>query len=182
MRRAPSARTLFRKILGEHPPFFETTFRFLEKKVMRRIQKLRQLLELKRRVEQMLPKLGLNLQDLIEVVTVIFPLPDWRAAEDVRQWMIKVLTEIEDVTDDTDTVIDDAIVNAVKLIAANEELWMFAYSLLQRLIADDNEGMMQISVGEPQVVKLADEAEISPAVIVAIITAIMKLIEMWRRR
>ena len=113
---------------------------------------------------------------IIRILTRL--LPDWENAEDVRQFVLKILGYLEDLAESTTTQIDDMVVDGLKRFTADQEIWLLFYGLLIDLFNGEEEG----SAGSPRVVALADEVGIDPATIILIITTVINAIRWWRKR
>lgn len=107
--------------------------------------------------------------------------PDWEDAEAVRRWVLEeLIAPLNTLADLTNTQIDDAMVAGLERFASNQELWMMFYGLVIDLL-DGEEGALP-GEGNPRINRLADEAEMDPATIIMIISAVIQLIQMWRNR
>ena len=115
-------------------------------------------------------------------VLSVFPLPDWTVSETVRLWAVaKLIPVLKEMAADTTTGVDDKIVAGLETFAADAKSWNSFYGLIVDLI--NNFGTEAVpGENDPTVLKLADDAKIDPAIIVAIITAVMELIKWWRDR
>lgn|GEM_PF-5512087 len=104
-------------------------------------------------------------------------LPDWQDAEAVRQFALRLLGYAADMAKETATEIDDKIVAVLEQFANDQALWAAFYGLIIDFFNGD-----ESIVGNPRVLKLADDAKIDPAIIIAIITAIIEFIKWWKNR
>ena len=99
---------------------------------------------------------------------------------EARQWILDILDVAGRGAKLSPNVIDDNVVAASVLAVKNDQVWGWMWRWLEPLL-----GRGELVVGTPSVddVQLvADEAKIDPFTIIAIIDAVMKLIELFRRR
>lgn len=123
----------------------------------------------------------LDLIQWIKKLTPFLPLlqfPNWENSEDVRQWAIKALGVLDDYAAETETKIDDALVDFGQLVTSDAETWGTLYSLIWDVIAGDTGGIE----GDHRITALADDTKIDPAIIVLIINAVIELIKWWQDR
>ena len=107
-------------------------------------------------------------------------LPNWQDAESVRLFALKFLGYAEDWAAETNTTIDDKFVAIIKRFAENAELWARFYNLIVDLLG--TVGDAGTLAGDVRVTDLADDAELDPVTIIALITAIIQAIQWWRSR
>ena len=123
----------------------------------------------------------IKLTDLIKWIRLLLPLlslPDWKNAEDTRQWVLRLLGAADEMADETSTSVDDQAVEALMAIAGNVDAWETLHGLLLDLVTDDAGNLEN----DNRITLLADDAKIDPAVILVIIQAVMQIIQWWKSR
>ena len=114
----------------------------------------------------------------IRIILRFLPdLPVWNDAEDVREFALGFLGIAAKLAKGTATEVDDKIVAALTKFADSQELWALFYGLIIDIVTGE-----EAAEGNPRVARLADEAGIGPATIIAIITAVVEFIKWWRNR
>lgn len=108
-------------------------------------------------------------------------LPDWSDAEATRLFVLKIIGYLADLAASTATSIDDAVLAALQKFAASPEAWASLHRLILEMLTDSGNEWIP-GESHPAVMKLADDTKIDPVTIVAIITAIIEIIKMWRDR
>jgi len=117
------------------------------------------------------------LQILRLILSVGFP-PAIEKQEEFREWCSGLATTASEFAAATGTTVDDKIANAMVIITANDEYWQIFYSIL-RVAIDQLDGGGNV-VGD-RAEELADKASIDPATIIAIVSAILEIIELIKR-
>jgi hypothetical protein len=109
-------------------------------------------------------------------------LPDWQNAEEVRQFVLKIVGYLEDLAASTVTTVDDKVLETLKtMFLQDAQQWATLYGFLLDLLS----GSESVKVGDatnPRIVAMADEKGIDPATIILIIKAILQAIQWWRNR
>jgi len=94
----------------------------------------------------------------MRVLTRIFKriIPDWRDAEDVRKFVLKIHPGLGTLAEMTSTKLDDRLVKALGRIAASQEVWLEFYGLF---VMDDAGCLLSMSaVGDPTTIRVASDA------------------------
>ena len=108
-------------------------------------------------------------------------LPDWSDSADTRRWCLSAL-DVGDMLADltTGTTIDDDAMIAARSVVANDDQWRVVYSLL----VDVFDGVPDVAPlpDNPRILAAADEAGISPSVIILIVDLAIQAFKLWRER
>jgi hypothetical protein len=123
--------------------------------------------------------LGIGLDDIFAVIQAamkLFKLPDFNVESEVRTWCKGVVALGDVIADLTTTTVDDEAVAFLDRVVTDDENWAIAWQVMQFLFAGDEDSA---KVGA---MELGDKTGIDPATIIAIITAILELLDWWRNR
>jgi len=115
------------------------------------------------------------------------PLPDWRDRDAVQRWAIQVIEVAQALAKLTPTTIDDAAALAVRRVLEDSTIWDAVY---REAIGDEamESAAAAVPVGWRDRVATcygddaADDAKIDPLTIIAIVEAVIALINWWRNR
>lgn len=105
-------------------------------------------------------------------------IPDWSNAEEVRLFAVKVVAVLDGLAEETETEVDDLILDGVAKFLENQQAWGTLYSLLLDLLGDDAGSVAEDS----RVSVLAGDVEMDPATIILIINAIIAAVKWWKNR
>lgn len=110
----------------------------------------------------------------------LWPLPDWSDSPKVRAWFVEVLAFLDYLADKTETTMDDEAIEAASKLIMDDANWAAFYGLLYDLVNGDVD--IAPLPSDPRVCAVADKAAIDPTVLIALITAAIELIKLWRER
>lgn len=117
------------------------------------------------------------LQILRLILSIGFP-PAIEKQEEFRVWCSDLSKTAADFALQTGTTVDDKIANTLVLICSNDEYWQIFYSILRVAIDQlDRDGDI---VGS-RATELASKVGIDPATIIAIVSAILEIIDLIKR-
>ena len=105
-------------------------------------------------------------------------IPDWSNAEEVRLSAVWVVSILDKFADETETEVDDLILDGLAKFLENEQAWGTLYGLLLDLLGEDAGSVADDS----RVAVLAGDVEMDPATIILIINAIIQVVQWWRNR
>ena len=112
----------------------------------------------------------------------LLPFPDWSDAAAVRAWVLSALDVADGIADTTATERDDKALDAARAIVANEAAFMAFYGVVIDLVTDGTADDMESRVASAAALAGGEETKLDPVTIIAIITAIVQLIQAWRNR
>jgi len=115
----------------------------------------------------------------IRLVMSLMPLPSWTDVEAVRLWVLKTLGMLDELADETETQIDDQIVDALKTIVNDAETFTAFYTLLLDLISERDSGAVS-NREDPRARAIADKAGIDFSIFKKLLEYIMEFIEWWK--
>lgn len=95
-----------------------------------------------------------------------------------REWLLDLADLLERLADLTDTQLDDQIVSGFAAAIGNELIWHWVWKLIGGLLEDEPKVM---SAMDDDTALAADQAGVNPATIIAIITAVVELIKLFRK-
>jgi hypothetical protein len=124
----------------------------------------------------------LDLIALIKKLSPLLPLldmPNWRDAEAVRVWAVKLLQALDGYAAMTETEFDDRLVDFGQAVTGDAQTWAMLYGLLLDLVADEAGATCN---DDSRVPLLAEKVGIDPLTIIALINTILDLIKWWRNR
>ena len=101
----------------------------------------------------------------------------------LRGWCRKLAEVWEALAKLTDTMTDDQIVAGIAKLVTTDAYWTALYAILDaasQYLSDEDQRAAAGSSGKTAV--LAEEASIDPSALVAIIGAILQIIDWWRNR
>lgn len=127
----------------------------------------------------------MNFMSLLALAGKLFsllPFPDWSDAAAVRAWVLSALDVADGIADTTATDKDDKALEAARKLVANEAAFMAFYGVIVDLVTDGEAADMESRVASAAALAGGEETKLDPTIIIAIITAVMQLIEMWRNR
>ncbi len=118
--------------------------------------------------------LGL-LKTFMLMIRKVLPLPDFLDSGATRTWTKGLLSELDDLADETTTEIDDITVGLLEQCVNDDELWIILHSLLRDAIVRD-------AVDHAKCDALAEKVGFDPGTIALIISIIVQVIRMWLER
>ena len=124
--------------------------------------------------------MGFKIIEIFAWVRKIWPilaLPDWEKIEDVRLWILKVLTVADSAADLTPTEVDDQAVAAMRTVADSPQKFAVIYYLIADLVAGDKPLDQMENIDS-----VADEVGIDPVTLLFLINTIIAAIKWWRDR
>ena len=109
--------------------------------------------------------------------------PGLESSDALRAWVSRVLEFLADAADQTATETDDAIVDALEKIVANDTAWDGMYGIMSALLdkSDDEIEVLGSSDPSPEIVAIADEVGIDPLTIISLILMAFRFIRQFRQ-
>jgi len=105
----------------------------------------------------------------------LLPLPDFGDSGAVRTWSYEVCDVFDKAADLTTTDIDDKVVQTVREAIEDDTLWKAFWTLIH------GSDVLPMETDE-RVVKLADDAKLSPVVVITIVRVVWYLYKQWKDR
>lgn len=105
--------------------------------------------------------------------------PDLTEKDKLRQWLLNLASVAARASEQSPTEYDDKVVAFLESLVKADTSWDRAYSLIQLLASGEDP---QYVASLMQTTEVADDAEIDPITVVAIIRAIIEVIRIWRDR
>lgn len=113
----------------------------------------------------------------LKYIGQLFPLPTWTEKAAVRTWLNDKFVPIgKSISVETVTPLDDVGVAALEAIVASDTAFDLLYGLLFR-----EKGKSPEAIAD-DVTALANETKLDPALIILIVEAILKIIELFKNR
>ena len=122
--------------------------------------------------------------ELLKDLASLLPMPALTDSAACRAFLGRVLVLGQKWAAASDTTLDDQLVQVGETLLSNDAAWNVVWAIFDKLVnADDDQGIL-LSDPEVQVkaTEAADVVGIDPATIIAIITAIVQLIQLWKNR
>ncbi len=104
-------------------------------------------------------------------------LPDWSDAESTRLFFLRIVPFLEDFAEGTATKLDDMAVDGLEAVLSDPARWAAIYALF----GFEGTGA-PLAADDPYVVAAADKTELSPTIIIAIISLAAQIFSFWRNR
>lgn len=105
--------------------------------------------------------------------------PGLHDSERLREWVAKLVAILNRGSTYTDTTIDDTLVAILHHMVASDDCWQNVHSLLHLLCNCEDPVTV---VRSQHVAAVADEAGVDPLTVIAIIKAVLELLQWWRNR
>lgn len=121
----------------------------------------------------------MRLLELLRIFRVIAALPDFGDKEATRQWLLKLCEIAGLLTERTPTPADDAVLAFLERSISNPAMFDPIYDLLAALLAGN--GDAPVAMAFP-LTSEAEKAGIDPMTILAIVEAVVGLIQLIRER
>lgn len=105
--------------------------------------------------------------------------PGINDSDELRAWLGKLAEFLDQLTELSETSLDDKAVALLQTCTECDECWEAVYSLITHFAGEDE---LAVMASAPMLDTIEDKTEIDPVTIIAIIKLVVELIQLWRER